>query len=131
MKIPSWVKPGIWGAVVGAVAWWAVLAFGFGWMSAGTTKQLADNQTQTAVVAAATPYCVSRFEQQPNAVASWQLLKKSASDYDQSDYVKKGGWATLSGQKPDSDITSAVADACATQLLALKELDGVKLSSAK
>jgi hypothetical protein len=131
MKIPSWVRPGIWGAIVGAVAWWTVLAFGFGWMSAGTARQLADDQTQTAVVAAATPYCIARFEQQPNAVASWQGLKKSQDNYDEGDYVKKGGWATLSGQKLNSDITSAVAEACATQLLTLKELNGVKLSSAK
>lgn len=129
--VPSWVKPGIWGIVIGAVAWWAVLFWGFGWMSAGSAKQLADNQTQTAVVASATPYCVARFERQPNPVASWQALKKSESDYDQSDYIKKGGWATVPDQKPDSAITSAVADACATQLLALKELNGVKLSSAQ
>jgi hypothetical protein len=127
----SWIKPGIWGVVLGAVVWWGVLFWGFGWVSAGTAKQLADNQTQTAVVATATPDCVARFEQQSNAVASWQALKKSAGEYDQNDYVKKGGWATVPDQKPDSDITSAVADACATQLLALTELDGVKLSSAQ
>jgi len=107
-----------------------VLAFGFGWVSAGAAKRLADNQTQTAVVAAATPYCIARFEQQPNAVAWWQELKKSEKDYDQSDYIKKGGWAAVSGQKLDSDITSAVANSCATKLLALTELNGVKLTSA-
>jgi len=131
MTIPSWVKPGIWGVVLGAAVWWGVLSWGFGWMSSGAAKQLADNQTQSAVVAAGTPYCVARFEQQPNAVASWQALKKSAADYNQSDYVTKGGWATLAGEKADSDITSAVADACATKLLALKELNGATLSSAK
>ena len=130
MKIPPWVKPAIWGVVVGAIVWWAVLFWGFGWMTSGTAKQLADNQTQSAVVAAGTPYCVARFEQQPNAVASWQALKKSAADYNQSDYVTKGGWATLAGEKPDSDTTSAVAVACATRLLALKEINGVTLSSA-
>lgn len=129
--IPSWVKPGIWGIVIGALVWWGVLSWGFGWMSASSAKRLADNQTQTAVVAAATPYCVMRFEQQANPVASWQALKKSAGDYDQSNYIEKGGWATLPDQKSDSDTTSAVADACATQLLALKELNGVKLSSAQ
>jgi hypothetical protein len=131
MGIPSWVKPGIWGVVLGALAWWGVLSWGLGWVSAGTAKQLADNQTQAAVVAAASPYCVARFEQQPNAVASWQALKKSAADYDQSDYIEKGGWAALPNQKPDSDMTAAVADACATQLLALKQLDGVTLTSLK
>ena len=131
MEIPSWVKPGIWGVVLGAVVWWGVLSLGLGWMSAGTAKRLADDQTQTAVVAAATPYCVARFEQQPNAVASWQALKKSEGNYDQSDYVMKGGWAAVPDQKPDSDITSAVANACATQLLALKEINGTTLISAK
>jgi hypothetical protein len=70
-------------------------------MSSGAAKQLANNQTQSAVVAAGTPYCVARFEQQPNAVASWQALKKSTADYNQSDYVTKGGWATLAGEKAD------------------------------
>ena len=131
MTIPSWVKPGAWGVVLGALAWWAVLGFGFGWMSPGKAKSLADDQVQTAIVAAATPYCVARFERQPSAVASWQALKKSADDYDQSDYIVKGGWATMPGQKSDSDITSAIANACATRLLALTELNGTKLSSAK
>jgi len=131
MAIPSWVKPGAWGVALGALAWWAVLSLGFGWMSPGAAKNLADNQTQTAVVSAATPYCVARFEQQANAVASWQALKKSGDDYDEGDYISKGGWATVPGQEPDSDTTSAIANACATKLLALTELDGTKLSSAK
>ncbi|HKT19237.1 MAG TPA: hypothetical protein VJR47_14410 [Stellaceae bacterium] len=131
MSIPSWVKPGAWGVVLGALAWWIVLSFGFGWMSPGAAKTLADNQIQTAVVAAATPYCVARFEHQANAVASWQALKKSGDDYDEGDYIAKGGWATVPGQTPDSDITSAIANSCATKLLALTELDGTKLSSAQ
>jgi hypothetical protein len=131
MKVPSWVKPGIWGMVIGAAAWWVVLAGGLGWMSGTAAKQFADNQTLAAVVATATPYCVARFQQQPNAVTSWQALKKSAADYNQTDYVIKGGWAKLSGQKPDSDFSAAVADSCATQLLALTKIDGVNLSSPK
>ncbi|HLI12856.1 MAG TPA: hypothetical protein VKY65_14785 [Alphaproteobacteria bacterium] len=131
MKVPSWVKPGIWGIIIGAIGWWIVLAYGFGWMSAGTAKQMADNQAQSAVVAAVTPYCVQRFEQQPNAVTAWKALKKSADNYNQSDFVQKGGWVALPGQKLSDDVTGGIANACATQLLALKELDGVKLSSAK
>lgn len=131
MTVPSWLKPGLWGVVLGALVWWGVLAWGLGWISPHVAQQRADDQTQTAVVAAGTPYCVARFEQQANAVASWQALKKAADGYNQGDFVAKGGWATLAGQKPDSDATSAVAEACATQLLALKQLDGVTLSSLK
>lgn len=131
MKIPSWIKPGAWGVAVGALAWWAVLAWGFGWVSAGSAKELAQNQTQAAVVATASPYCVARFERQANAVASWKALEKSAADYDQNSYLEKGGWVLLPKQNPDDNMTDAVADACATKLLALKRLDGVKLSSLK
>jgi hypothetical protein len=130
MKVPSWVKPGIWGVIVGALAWWAVLGYGFGWESAATAKERADDQTQTAVVAVATPDCVARFEKQANAVASWRALKKSADNYDQSDFMEKGGWVVLPKQTPDSDYTGAVADACASQLLALKQLNGTKLTTA-
>lgn len=131
MKIPSWVKPGVWGVVIGAVAWWGVLSWGMGWVSAGAAKQLADNQTQSAVVATAAPYCVSRFEQQANVVASWQALKKSADNYNQSEFIQKGGWIALPKQTANSDFSEAVADACATQLLALKQINGVTLSSLK
>ncbi len=131
MRIPLWIKPGIWGAVLGALVWWAVLAYGFGWVSAGAAKTLADSQTQSAVVAVAAPDCVGRFEQQANAVASWQALKKSADNYNQTDFIEKGGWIALPGQKTDSDLSGAVADACATQLLALKQIKGVTLSSLK
>ena len=131
MTIPMWVKPGLWGVVIGALVWWGVLDWGLGWVSAGKAKQMADNQTQSAVVAAASPYCVSRFELQANAVTSWQALKKAADNYSQDDYIKKGGWEELPGQKLDDDTASAISDACATKLLALKQLDGVTLSSLK
>jgi len=131
MKIPLWVQPGLWGVVIGALVWWAVLAWGFGWVSAGAAQQTADNQSQAAVVASLSPYCVSRFEQQANAVTSWQALKKAANDYNQDDYIKKGGWVELPGQKLGDGTASAVADDCATKLLALKQINGVKLSSLK
>lgn len=131
MSIPAWVKPGAWGVVIGAFAWWAVLAFGFGWVSPGTARQRAENETQAAVVAAAAPDCVARFEHQANAVSSWKALQKSAADYDQNTYLEKGGWVVLPKQGPAAGMDDAVADSCATQLLALKQLDGVKLSSLK
>jgi hypothetical protein len=131
VTIPSWIKPGVWGVVLGALAWWGVLSWGFGWVSAQTAKQLADNKMQAAVVAVASPYCAAHFEQQANAVASWQALKKSADDYNQDQFIKKGGWVALPGTENDSDLADAVADACATQLLALKQINGVTLSSLK
>lgn len=131
MHTPSWIKPAFWGVVVGAAAWWIVLAAGLGWISPAAAKKMADDQAQTAMVEVASPYCVSRFEQQSNAVASWQALKKSAADYSQDDFIKKGGWTALPGQKVDPAATDAIASACATNLLSLKEINGVKLDAAK
>jgi hypothetical protein len=127
--MPSWIKPALWGVVAGAIAWWIVLGAGLGWVSPTTAQKMASDKVQAAVVAVASPYCVSRFEQQANAVASWQALKKSASDYTQDDFIKKGGWAMLPGAKLDSDVADAIASACATNLLSLKEINGVKLDT--
>ncbi len=129
MKIPSWIKPAFWGLVVGAIAWWIVLAAALGWVSPTTATKMADNQVQTALVAFASPLCVSRFERQANAVSSWQALKKSAADYGQDDFIKKGGWSALPSQKIDSDTANAIASSCATTLLSLKEINGVKLDT--
>ncbi|HUB96841.1 MAG TPA: hypothetical protein VL993_13045 [Stellaceae bacterium] len=131
MTVPSWVKPGFWGLVIGAFAWWGVLVWGFGWMNPATARQMADDQTQDAVVAVASPYCTSRFEQQANAVTSWQALKKAADNFDQDNYIEKGGYLDLPKTKPMSELADAVASDCARQLLALKQIGGVTLSSLK
>jgi hypothetical protein len=131
IQIPEWIQPAFWGVIFGAVAWWGVLAWGLGWVSPGSASAMAQQQTQAAVVAAVSPYCLSRFEQQPNAAAVWKKLKASAANYNQDDFLVKGGWTALPGSKLDTDTARAVADNCATELLALKELGGVKLSSAQ
>jgi hypothetical protein len=131
IEIPVWIKPAFWGVVCGALAWWAVLVWGLGWVSPSSANATAQQQTQAAVVAAVSPYCVSRFEQQPDAAAVWKKLSTSAANYNQDDFLVKGGWTALPGSKMDSDTANAVADNCATKLLALKELGGVKLSSAQ
>lgn len=130
-KIPAWIKPAFWGVVFGALVWWGVLAWGLGWVSPTNAKAMADQEAQSAAVAASAPYCVSRFEDQANAVAAWQKLKKSADNYNQDDFLVKGGWTAAPGAKASSDYASAIADNCATKLLALKQLGGIKLTSAK
>jgi len=127
--MPSWIKPAFWGVVAGAIAWWVVLGAALGWVSPATAQKMASDKAQAAVVAVASPFCVARFEQQANAVASWQALKKSAADYSQDDFIKKGGWEALPGEKIDSDVADAIASACATNLLNLKAINGVKLDT--
>jgi len=70
MRIPPEVKPALWGAAGGAIVWWAVLAFGFGWTSAGTTLEIATAQAEKAVVAALGPICAEKFNAQTDAAAN-------------------------------------------------------------
>ncbi len=130
-KIPAWIKPAVWGVIGGALVWWGVLTWGLGWVSASDASTMAQQSAELAVVAATSPFCVARFEQQANAVAAWQKLKKSADNYNQDDFLVKGGWTAAPDTKAGSDFANAIADNCATKLLALKQLDGTKLSSAK
>lgn len=130
-KIPAWIKPAFLGVIAGALVWWGVLAWGLGWVSAGNAHITAQQTALSAVVAATSPFCVSRFGQQANAVAAWQKLKKSADNDEQDEFLVKGGWTAAPGAKTDSDFANAIADRCAANLLALKELDGAKLTSAQ
>ena len=128
MKFPVWTGPAAWGVAAGAIGWWLILASGFGWMSAGAATKMATQKAQDAVVAYATPACLARFEREPNAAIAWRGLQKTDS-WSRNDLVVKDGWVGEPSQKLDSDTANAIADSCATQILSLKTLNGVKLSS--
>jgi len=125
-KMTSWIEPVFWGIVAGSLGLWITLAFGFGWMSAGAAAKLSTQKARDAVVAYATPVCVARFEQQPNAVAAWETLKKT-EDWSRGDLIVKDGWVAEPSQKLDDDIANAVASNCAEKIMALKSLAGVQL----
>jgi hypothetical protein len=59
MNGQAWIKPGVWGVVVGAVG---AMIVGFswgGWVTGGTANKLASDRAEMAVVAAYTPVCVA------------------------------------------------------------------------
>ena len=97
MKLPDWTKPALAGAGTGAV----VLAFlGFtlgGWLTGGSAQEMADKQTQTAVAAALTPYCVLKSRTDPDRVSVQEELDTSAS-YQHQAIIEKAGWATPLGE---------------------------------
>jgi len=112
MKIHPGVKPAVWGAVVGAVAF-AVVGFSqLGWTLGSTAEKMATQRAAAAVVAALAPICVEKFQQQTDAVAKLVAFNK-VSSWDRRSLIEKGGWATM----PGSDApNSAVASACAEKL---------------
>jgi hypothetical protein len=116
MRVPPWVKPAFWGAVVGAVVIMIVGFSWWGWTLGSTAESLAKERANTAVLAVLTPLCVESFLQQPDATAKLAEFRKSGS-WQQSQFIEKGGWATLAGSKTPN---VAVANACAQELTKTK-----------
>lgn len=129
MKTPEWIKPGIWGGVIGAVAI-VIIGFSAGWVVSGSSaKEMANSHADKAVLAALTPICVAQFQSATKAQAATittsedvktdkrgvllAALKKEDS-WKRDDFVKKQGWATMPGS---TDPNSAVASACADELM--------------
>ena len=116
MKIPVGLKPGIWGAVIGAIGM-AIVGFWYlGWTTSATAEQLAQDRADTAVVAALVPFCVVKAQQDPDK-ATLTKFQTEESSYSRSDLVMKAGWATLPNEKASND---ALARACSEKLHGMK-----------
>ena len=112
MKFPASLKPGIWGAVLGAAVI-SMLGFSlFGWTLDSTAEQMAKERALTAVVDVLPPICAERFQQQADAPAKLTEFNE-ASWWDRRLIIEKGGWATVPGTDTPN---SAVATACAERL---------------
>jgi pimeloyl-ACP methyl ester carboxylesterase len=99
------------GMAVGAVTS-MVIGFSWGgWVTGGTAVKLADERANTAVVAALTPICVEKFLQNSDAKANLAVLQKISTNWEQGDYLEKGGWATPPGTtSPDYHLARACAE---------------------
>ena len=112
MQVPTWIKPGLYGAAIGAIAL-AVVGFSWGgWVTGSTAQNMAQTASKAAVVKAMTPYCVARSKNDPQSASIMEEFKKAPA-YSRDTVIEKAGWATLLGSdKPNS----ALADACVTAL---------------
>jgi hypothetical protein len=113
MQLPVWIKPGIWGAIFGAVG---TMIIGFSWMGwtlGHTTTRLVAEGKESAVVAALTPFCVASYLKQPDVAKKLAVLREDTSDYTQRDLIEKAGFATMPG---NTEPSSGLAAACVTAL---------------
>ncbi len=115
MSRPQWVKPGIIGVAVGAVAL-AIVGFSWaGWVTGGTAEKMASDQARLEVVAALVPICVAQSSDDPK-LASTMAELKDAQRYQRRDLLMKAGWATMPGaNKADRDVANACMDKLAEQ----------------
>jgi hypothetical protein len=112
MRVPLWVKPGVWGAVIGAVAMMIIGFSWMGWVLGSTADSMAQERANAALVNAFTPICVDRFMAQADAPTKLAEFQKTYA-WRQREWVEKGGWATLPGSTAPNE---KVAGACADQL---------------
>jgi hypothetical protein len=112
--MPTWVKPGAWGAIWGSVL---TMIVGFtygGWTTAGTVDRLARQQADTAVTAALVRVCVAHSKADQAAGKKLAELRAMTSSYEQQEFVTKAGWATFAGT---DGVSREIAEACAAALL--------------
>ena len=116
MKTPEWLKPGIYGALIGAV-FVGVVGFTWGgWVTGGTANDRAMAMSRDDVVASMVPVCLDMARSDPARAATLATIR-AASTYQRRDAVMAAGWATMPGtDAPDRDI----AQAC----LAALDVDG-------
>ena len=115
MQTPEWLKPGLWGAVCGAVAI-SVVGFSYlGWKTATSAEQASVERSDSAVVTALVPFCVIKAK--AGDPAEMVKFQAEQSSYSRNDIVMKAGWATLNDAKFGDN---ALARACSEQLHAAK-----------
>ena len=110
----AWIKPGVWGAVVGGIL---TMIVGFnwgGWTTSSTANHAAIQQADAAVTTAFIPICLAQAKVDATKGTKLGELKALTTSYDQTDFVMKAGWATFPGK---ADPNRDVAEACASALL--------------
>jgi hypothetical protein len=112
MQIPTWTKPGVTGAIVGAIA---TMIFGFsqgGWYSGGGAERLAQQKSDVAVIDALVPVCINQSKLDPQSTDKLTKLAAMKTSYEQRDFVISTGWATMpAADGPNRDLATACADA--------------------
>ena len=110
----AWLKPGVWGAVIGSILTMIVGFSWGGWTTSSTANQVAITRADAAVTAALIPICLAQEKIDATKGKKLDELKAITSSYDQTEFVMKTGWATFPGKEnPNRDV----AEACASALL--------------
>jgi hypothetical protein len=105
------IKYGIWGLICGAVI---AMIIGFAW-GGWSTSSTTQGKSDAAVLASQAAICVAQFIKDPNYAAKLKELEETDS-WKRSEFIEKGGWDKMPGQK---EASSGVAYACIEGLEAL------------
>ena len=107
MTFPEWTKPGIYGALVGAIA---ITFTGFtlgGWKTTNSAQTMAKDLAAKEVTLAMVPVCLEISAGDPERIKKLAILK-DLSGFRQRNALMETGWATLPGsEKPDRNLAEA------------------------
>ena len=109
-----WMKPGVWGAVIGGILTMIVGFSWGGWTTSSTANQVAAQRADAAVTAAFIPVCLAQVKVDDTKGKKLGDLRAITTSYEQTEFVMKAGWATFPGK---ADPNRDVAEACAAALL--------------
>jgi hypothetical protein len=110
----AWLKPGIWGGVIGCILTMIVGFSWGGWTTHGTANQDAVKRADAAVTATLVPICLAQVKADATKGTKLGELKAISSSWEQMEFVMKAGWATFPGKE---DPNRDVAEACASALV--------------
>lgn len=107
MNTPEWLKPGIYGAVVGA-ALVGIIGFTWGgWVTSRTAHDRAMALSHDDLVAAMVPVCLDIARTDPERVAKLAVIR-AATTYKRREALMEAGWSTVPGaEAPNRDIAQA------------------------
>jgi predicted negative regulator of RcsB-dependent stress response len=98
------MKFGIGGLICGAIVA-MIIGFGWGgWVTASTNQKISD----TAVLASQAAICVAQYVKEPNSQEKLQEFA-AIDSYKRSEFIEKGGWDKMPGQK---EASNGVRNAC-------------------
>jgi len=108
----------VFGIALAAVVLTLIVGFNWGgWVTGGSARDMAVKSGKDAVILRLAPICVYQFNQDPEKDQKLSELKE-ASAYQQDDYVREQGWATMPGEEePDRQVS----DACAKLLVQINQ----------
>ena len=107
----------VWCCVATAIV---TIALGFTWgqwVTGSTARTMAATQGEETLVKRLTPICVHQFKGDPAKVEKLKAMK-ALDSWQQADYVKTQGWATMPGEQ---DPETRVANECAKVASALEK----------
>jgi hypothetical protein len=99
------IKYGVWGLICGAVV---AMIIGFAW-GGWVTSSTSQTKSDASVLASQAAICVAQFMKDPSKLKELEGIES----YKRSEFIEKGGWDKMPGQK---EATSGVASACVTGL---------------